>query len=221
MGNYLGKLSYAVSKLGIDYNNEFHVALCGPSGTGKSSLINCILGLRSGDPGSAPVGITETTHERKMYTHPKLPFFKVWDLPGAGTQHHPASTYFEDQLLYGFHMIIIVSSNRILEVVNDIVRHSAGWPPKMLLVWTKADCDLESLTENGASIADAKAALKAAVKRDFQAKGLNGIPMYVVSARNWSRKLRGVPAEPFEEELLLAHLEESARSRMQRRSRRA
>ncbi|KAI9025614.1 immunity-related GTPases-like protein [Hyaloraphidium curvatum] len=204
MGNILAKFAAAYHTLGVDWHNEFHVAVCGPAGTGKSSVINCILGLRNGAPGSAPVGITETTHEHKKYSHPRLPYVKVWDIPGAGTADHPASTYYVDELLYGFHMIVIVSAGRIHEVVNDIVRRNSGLWVKMCLIWNKADVDLESLMDSGArSRADAevaKTALKTTMEHDFAAKGLIGFPLYIVSARNWAKRCRGSAAEQFDED---------------------
>lgn len=59
------------------------------SGSGKSTFINIIRGLRKGEEGYAEVGVTETTASVKPYRHPKNPNLIFWDMPGVGTQSFP------------------------------------------------------------------------------------------------------------------------------------
>lgn len=58
--------------------DNFHFAIAGVFGSGKSSLVNAFRGLGSMDVGTATVDITETTLEMTRYpeANPDIPF--VW-----------------------------------------------------------------------------------------------------------------------------------------------
>ncbi|XP_076135617.1 uncharacterized protein LOC143118448 [Alosa pseudoharengus] len=60
------------------------VGVLGTTGCGSSSFINALLGLKSGDEGAAPTGVTETTLEPVAYQYPQFPNVVLWDLPGMG-----------------------------------------------------------------------------------------------------------------------------------------
>ncbi|GMH40953.1 hypothetical protein BSKO_08857 [Bryopsis sp. KO-2023] len=78
--------------------SEINLAVTGESGTGKSSLINALLGANV-----AKTGVSETTGvPKKPY---KLPIrdegqervaINLWDLPGQGTMNFPADKYIKD-----------------------------------------------------------------------------------------------------------------------------
>ncbi|KAI9321456.1 interferon-inducible GTPase-domain-containing protein [Dichotomocladium elegans] len=102
----------AKREIGLNCENFYNVAVVGTAGTGKSTLVNGILGLQDSDHGAAPTGETEKTTKPKGYKHPDLRTMIVWDMPGAGTESHPAETYFEDKFLCAFDTLIIVISDR-------------------------------------------------------------------------------------------------------------
>lgn len=60
----------------------------GASGTGKSSLINAILGKRPSDPGAARVNAVaqETLKPQSFQLSEQV---LVWDMPGVGTPEFP------------------------------------------------------------------------------------------------------------------------------------
>jgi energy-coupling factor transporter ATP-binding protein EcfA2 len=100
----------------IQYHAErLHFAICGASGSGKSSLINAFRGLWTDDPDAAAVGNNETTLGVTRYPDPRqeLPYPRfVWcDVPGAGTFNIPAWQYFNQQGLFIFDFIILVYDN--------------------------------------------------------------------------------------------------------------
>lgn len=68
----------------------------GSSGSGKSSFINAMRGLKGQDAGAAKVGVCETTTEPTLYKDPRNPNLVYCDLPGVGTPNYPKDdTYLE------------------------------------------------------------------------------------------------------------------------------
>ncbi|XP_062393689.1 immunity-related GTPase family M protein 3 [Sardina pilchardus] len=60
------------------------VGVLGATGCGSSSFINALLGLKNGEEGAAPTGVTETTLEPVAYQYPEFLNVVLWDLPGMG-----------------------------------------------------------------------------------------------------------------------------------------
>ncbi|KAI9018782.1 interferon-inducible GTPase-domain-containing protein [Phycomyces nitens] len=99
-------------RIGLNSDHFYNVAIVGIAGTGKSSLVNGILGYHDNHPFAAHTGETESTMKPAGYRHPDLRTMVLWDMPGAGTMHHPAETYFEDNFLCAFDSLIIVTAER-------------------------------------------------------------------------------------------------------------
>ena len=97
----------------VQYDSEkIHIAVCGSSGSGKSSLVNAFRGLKNGSRQAAPTGVVETTMDITRYpdSRKELPYKRlVWfDCPGAGRLEIPGLQYFNQQGLYIFDIIILV-----------------------------------------------------------------------------------------------------------------
>ncbi|XP_028404317.1 interferon-inducible GTPase 5-like [Dendronephthya gigantea] len=87
-----------------------NLAILGDSGSGKSSFINAIRGLRSSHPLGAETGSTETTKVPSSYEHPTNPNIRFWDLPGVGTPSRPEFIKFCKEIkieLYDTFLIIV------------------------------------------------------------------------------------------------------------------
>jgi len=84
----------ASREMGMDTVTKYNFGVVGRSGTGKSSLINALLGIGDSDPAGVAVGEVETTQALKQYQHPNFTHIVFWDLPGAGTERNPHATYF-------------------------------------------------------------------------------------------------------------------------------
>ena len=82
---------------------------------GKSSFINKIRNLKAWQSGAAPVGVTETTVQPTLYSHPDNQNIELWDLPGVGTPNFPQSTYLHDVGFETFDCFIILSESRFTE----------------------------------------------------------------------------------------------------------
>ncbi|XP_046843681.1 interferon-inducible GTPase 1-like [Xenia sp. Carnegie-2017] len=70
-------------------NTEINLAIIGDSGTGKSSFINAVRGIKAYEKEAAAVDVTETTKKATRYLHPKHKNIIFWDLPGIGTPKYP------------------------------------------------------------------------------------------------------------------------------------
>jgi len=106
---------FEAAKARVEYRvDRLHFAICGGSGTGKSSLINAIRGVQNLDAtgGAAPTGVVETTLDVTAYPDPRdqPPYSRfVWfDVPGAGTLEISDWQYFNQQGLFIFDGIIMV-----------------------------------------------------------------------------------------------------------------
>ena len=112
---------YQLAKNRVQYDPEkLHFAVCGSSGSGKSSLINALRGLKNNSRQSAPTGAVETTMAITRYAEPRreLPYNRfVWfDCPGAGTLKIPGWQYFNQQGLFIFDIIILVYDSVIISI---------------------------------------------------------------------------------------------------------
>ena len=110
-----------LAKNRIQYDTEkLHFAVCGSSGSGKSSLINAFRGLKNNSPQAAPTGVVETTKSITRYPDPRreLPHTRfVWfDCPGAGTLEVPGWQYFNQQGLFIFDIIVLVYDSVIISI---------------------------------------------------------------------------------------------------------
>jgi len=145
----------AREKLGMEVENQHNFAVCGCSGTGKSTFINCIRGVEDvaynngfvyASDGPAPTGISETTQSPTRYRWPNNEFLylTIWDLPGGGTQKHPAETYFEDKVLYAFDCLLLLKCGRFTKLDIDIYRQACKYNIPIAIVMTKVDVDLDN-----------------------------------------------------------------------------
>ncbi|XP_073702894.1 interferon-inducible GTPase 5-like isoform X1 [Garra rufa] len=95
-----------------------NIAVTGETGAGKSAFINAFRGLNDDDDNSAPTGITETTKQATMYTHPTKPNVRLWDLPGTGMPNFKANKFLKEVNFETYDLFIIISSERFKE--NDV-----------------------------------------------------------------------------------------------------
>lgn len=108
--------------------SAIHFAVAGYTGTGKSSLINALRGLKNADPDAAPVGVVETTTTIGRYPDPIHRKFIWYDVPGAGTLTTPDWEYFKNQELYVFDAIIVLFNGRFSSTDIAILRSCQRLP---------------------------------------------------------------------------------------------
>ncbi|KAG9317834.1 P-loop containing nucleoside triphosphate hydrolase protein [Chiua virens] len=117
-----------------------HIAIVGISGSGKSSLVNAFRGLHGRDPRAAAAGVTETTLHLTRYADTNSDYPFVWyDTPGAGTLKCPDWQYFNDQGLYVFDSIIVLSEKRLTLTDIAILMNARRFNIPTYIVRSKAD----------------------------------------------------------------------------------
>ncbi|KAH3726378.1 interferon-inducible GTPase 1-like isoform X2 [Dreissena polymorpha] len=123
---------------------QIKVAVSGSTGSGKSSLINTLRGLKANDKGAAKTGLVETTKEPTCYLFPNNQNFSLWDLPGVGSQNFPQDTYLDKVRFSDYDFIILVSSSCFTTedawLASEIITR---FPQiKLFFIRTKIDTDL-------------------------------------------------------------------------------
>ena len=129
-------------------STKVRVAITGQSGSGKSSLINTIMGEKV-----AEVGVTETTMKPKTYESKHGISFT--DLPGCGTQNFPFDAdgikkkYVDEMNLSSYDAVILVTSNRFHEDDVKLYKYVTEKMQKpIFLVRTKMDSAVEEGEED-------------------------------------------------------------------------
>ncbi|KAI6110670.1 interferon-inducible GTPase-domain-containing protein [Pisolithus croceorrhizus] len=137
----------AAAKAKVQYQDSlFHFAVAGVAGSGKSSLVNAIRGLRNSDTGAAPTGVVETTATVGRYRDSNRRLLFVWyDIPGTGTLNQPGWQYFNNQGLFVFDCIIVLVGDRFTQTDLAILENCRRFQIPSYIVRSKADFHIPNL----------------------------------------------------------------------------
>ncbi|KAK7062414.1 P-loop containing nucleoside triphosphate hydrolase protein [Favolaschia claudopus] len=126
-----------------------HFAVVGVAGSGKSSLINALRGLRNGETGAAATGITATTVQFARFPDPNPEHPFVWyDIPGAGTLNAPDWLYFHNQGLFVFDAFVVLVDNRFTKTDIAILRNARLFKIPCFIVRSKADVHIRNIMDD-------------------------------------------------------------------------
>eukprot|EP01024_Parvocaulis_polyphysoides_P067400 TRINITY_DN8027_c0_g1_i1.p1 TRINITY_DN8027_c0_g1~~TRINITY_DN8027_c0_g1_i1.p1 ORF type:complete len:274 (-),score=26.43 TRINITY_DN8027_c0_g1_i1:171-992(-) len=130
----------------LDQKN-INIGICGGTGTGKSTLINTLLGKKSEQPGAARVGVNECTMEPVPHEAPQNGHLQnkliFWDLPGAGSVKFPLHDYIQKFGTRWFDTIVVVGDTRVREIDVNLVKECERTNVRHLYVRTKMDQTVE------------------------------------------------------------------------------
>uniref|UniRef100_A0A3B4ZSC1 IRG-type G domain-containing protein n=1 Tax=Stegastes partitus TaxID=144197 RepID=A0A3B4ZSC1_9TELE len=129
-------------------NIPLNIAVTGESGSGKSTFVNAIRGIKNSDVGAAPTGCVETTMEVTAYPHPNFPKVTFWDLPGIGTTRFPADKYLKHVKFERFDFFIIISADRFRENDVKLAQEIHKMKKKFYFVRSKIDHNIQDEKEN-------------------------------------------------------------------------
>ncbi|KAF5378015.1 hypothetical protein D9757_009860 [Collybiopsis confluens] len=133
----------------------FHVAVAGLTGSGKSSLINALMGIINGTPEAVPTG-TQFTKSVGRYIDARRNYPHIWyDVPGAGTLAAPSWNYFHDQGLFVFDAIMVAWDNRFSDVDLAVLENCVRMKIPAFIVRTKSDVHISNIEERMRDIIEA------------------------------------------------------------------
>lgn len=151
------ELQRILEKLKEDENIKVRVALFGQPGSGKSSIINRLIGKKVAETGQK----TDTTLAEKPYEWNGL---LLVDLPGYGTAQFPKETYFDDFELDSFDLFLCVFSGKIMQADHDFFQDLKKSGKICIFVRNKRD----EIWEEGRDIAELEAEIVSDVRKQIQ-----------------------------------------------------
>ncbi|XP_066502756.1 interferon-inducible GTPase 5-like [Hoplias malabaricus] len=162
------------------FNVRLDIAVTGESGSGKSSFVNALRGLKDNDEDAAPTGSTETTTEPTPYQHPTMPNVTLWDLPGIGSPKFKARTYLKNVTFDRYDFFLIVSSVRFRE--NDIMLAKEIKKKKKLFYFIRSKIDNDIKSEKRKGIDKEETLSKIRRNCEEELKGIGNPNTFLISS---------------------------------------
>ncbi|XP_078268197.1 interferon-inducible GTPase 5-like [Rhinoraja longicauda] len=173
-----------VKKLNDMKNAKLNIAVTGNSGTGKSTFINAMRGLRGCDVGAAEIGFKQTTMVPTPYKHPDFPNVCFWDLPGVGTLKFSMKDYVKKMEFTTYDFFIIISHYRFTENDANIAKEIKNLEKKFYFVRSKIDSDLNSFIPQRIDYDrnEKLAEVKQNISRGLTAAGISDPIIFLISS---------------------------------------
>lgn len=121
-----------------------NIAVTGESGSGKSTFVNALLGLRDGDKGAPETGVMETTMKAIRCSHPTMPNVKIWDLPGIDTPNLKAKKYLKEVKFETYDFFIIIGTVKFKEIDIMLATEIQKMKKMFYFVRSKIDNDIRA-----------------------------------------------------------------------------
>jgi GTP-binding protein EngB required for normal cell division len=165
-------------------NEPVKLAVTGKSGIGKSSFINAILNLNSGDPGfAASSNIGNTTTKPTIYEYPGNPKITLHDLPGFGTIELPTNEYEKRMELHKYDYILMFVGN-IEENDIEIAKTLKEMKKPFCFARSKIDLDIQNAEKDGALEIDIVEKIMSKFSDNLKHAELKKVKSFVISNHN-------------------------------------
>lgn len=156
-------------------NTRVRCGLIGPSGSGKSSLINAIAGEKI-----AAVGVVETTNDPQEFTHKGIIFT---DLPGCGTQKRPKESYINSLKLDTYDCFLLITAHRFYDSDAFLFRELTAMGKTCFVIRNMVDRAIEDgKHDNNHSEAETKQVIREDIQKQLTPNHPERI--YLTSARH-------------------------------------
>ncbi|WAR28284.1 IIGP1-like protein [Mya arenaria] len=166
----------------------FNIAVVGETGSGKSSLINALRGIRPGEEGAAGVGVTETTLVRSQYAIPYNENMFLTDLPGIGSVKMTEEMYLSIVEFAFYDFFILVSSRRITGRDIWFAQQIRNYGKAFFFVKTKIDIDIDNeIFDHGKSATETTYLLRKECEMEMKNIGMHDSEIFLVSSRKTNK----------------------------------
>ncbi|XP_038673834.1 interferon-inducible GTPase 5-like [Scyliorhinus canicula] len=119
------------------------LAVFGDRYSGKSSLINALRDLQDDDEAAAKTGLGEPCTRPVVYSFPKNPNIRIWELPETSPKLQPEQ-YLKQVNGKDYGIFIIVASEIFKDHHGHLAKALQNMGKEILFVRTKIDSDLEA-----------------------------------------------------------------------------
>ncbi|XP_067904108.1 interferon-gamma-inducible GTPase 10-like [Heterodontus francisci] len=181
-----GELEAVILQIKSRSNNldkmELNIAVVGDVGSGKSTFINAMRGVRSGDAGAAPTGNEETRMEPTRYPYQALPNVQLWDLPGTNSFGFEIKNYLKKMKFESYDFFIIVSQSRFRENDAELAKIIQEQGKEFYYVRSKIDNDAHSLKMQGAELSEGWETIHKDCISNFQTVGVTPPAIFLISS---------------------------------------
>ena len=168
--------------------------------------VEFVEGKRHDSFDSAPVGCWQTTNEILCYghhSHHRLSHIRVWDIPGCGTHEHGSANYFEENALYAFDALVLVTERNLRDYDYVILKKATEMHVPICIAITKADQKVETKIRNryqthNPTLPDYKTLVtevieegKRLISNELERQGLSTIRTFIISSwkfRDFSKR---------------------------------
>ncbi|XP_060595183.1 interferon-gamma-inducible GTPase 10-like [Ruditapes philippinarum] len=178
-----GIQQYVTERLNKWRRIPLNIAVTGKAGAGKSTFINVIRGLKTGEEGAAHTDVTEGTKTIKSYKHPYNENLVFWDLPGVGTENFKRANYDDKVNLAKYDFFLIFSSERFLENDGWLAKEIRKMDKRFYFVRTKVFLDIFN-EKKGRAFPRSRDEILSHIRIDCQQNlegyGISDSPVYLI-----------------------------------------
>eukprot|EP00775_Hariotina_reticulata_P013562 gene13562-13688_t len=148
---------------------QFHrcnIAICGASQAGKTALINSLLGVADGAPGSAILKRTDNgLYEYCLPGDPSMPV-SLWEVPALKPEPTAPAAY--GNILFAFSALLVLTPDTLKSHDVEVIRAALADNKPVVVVRSKADLSVQNLMrQHGCDAASAFKRLRQAFEQNL------------------------------------------------------